>query len=235
MHRLQGCAFQLWPRDIEGLQCLDLTVIDISRQRRGQLIIPDDPDVIRIIARQYAEITRQLIAQPCKRAAQIIGQKRPFIGQVIDRISLDHTGLAIADRAADIGLVILCDKSALAACHILGIKRGCVAPAAIEPVKHAAIIGVACWRCGHRIFHRGAGERRILDRIVRHAEIVCPAIGILRHRHAQCERVIRHKACVEVVFINQRQLARIEVEQMHVMELRIAIVEADQDTIADGL
>ena len=156
----------------------------------------------------------------------------PFAAQVVGRPGLDHARPGIAQRAADVGLVVLGDQGALAGFAVLGEQPGPVAPAAVDPVEHAAVGGVAGGRGGHRILEPGAGEWRGFDLASGHAEEVGSAVLVLLHRHAQVEVVVGHEPG-EALLVTEDlgQVARVHVEQVDVERGRVAVVEPDEHLV----
>jgi hypothetical protein len=67
VHRLQWCAFELGPGDVQLGQCAARSVEQVSARRGNDGIIADDPHVVGLGARLDEELAGELAAQPIER------------------------------------------------------------------------------------------------------------------------------------------------------------------------
>ena len=233
MHRLKRRALQFRAGGVEPGQRHRRAVENVVRQRARQRVVPDDPHGIVIGAAVDPEIALQPLAQPRERGGHGRIGRVPAGGEIGHRVGLDHAGQRVAQGLADIGAVVFGNQGARAGRSVLREQRGGVTPAAVDPVERTAVGGVARRRGGQRVFHRRGLERLGRDHIVLDPEVIRPPARILLHRHAQGQGVIGLEPGMGVVFQHQRQRPGGKVEQMDIVPLRIAVVEADQQLVLD--
>ena len=233
VHRLQRRACQFRPGDVEFLERAGDTVIEQRPRRAGQRIMPDEPFVVSFAARLHPELAIEPLAQEGERLADSRFERGPLALEVIDRIGLDLAGDRMAQRAADVGPGILGDKGSRPRRGVFGEQRGGVAAAAVGPVKRCAVGGVAGRAGGHRILERGALARGLGDLAACDLEQVAAAGIVLANGHAQRQGVVGEEGDVGIVLQDHLQLAGLEVQQEDVVVLRIAVVEPDEELVAD--
>ena len=233
MHRLQRRAFQLGPGDIKLGERARLAVEEVGLGGGDDGIVADDPLGVVLGPRGNPELAFEIVFQELQRFPDLRIERGPLVLEIVDRIGLDLSGFLVADRAADIGPLILRDHALLARLDIHRDQRGGVATAAVDPVQRLAVGGKSGRAGGERILEPRAPEGLFLHHIVRHAEEIHSAFRIGPQGQAHVEIVVRHEPGVALVLDQHRQLARVEVEHVDVVILRIAVVEPDEDLVLD--
>ena len=158
-------------------------------------------------------------------------QRHGFALQVVHRVALHTAGLRVEEAVADVGAAVLRHHGGLARGHVLRQQRGGVAAAGVQPVEGFAVGGVVQRLGGLAVFQAHADDGRGVDLVVADAEVVGAAGGIRAAGQAQVQVAVGVEAAVAVVLQHQRELAAGQVEAVHVMETRVAVVQADEDAV----
>ena len=233
VHWLQRRAFQLGPGDVKLGERARLAVEEVGLGGGDDGIVADDPLRVVLGPRGNPELAFEIVFEKLQRLLDLGIERGPLVLEIVDRIGLDLAGFLVADRAADIGTLVLSDHARLARLDIHRDQRGGVAAAAVEPVERLAVGREPGRAGGERIFEPGAAEGLFFHDIVRHAEEIHAAFRIGPQREPHVEIVVGDEARVALVLDQHRQLARVEIEHVDVVILRIAVVEADEDLVLD--
>ena len=131
-------------------------------------------------------------------------------------------------QIADVRTVVLSENRLLSRCQINARQSGGVAPATIDHVEDVTRLVEIDRMRRQGIRHRNLRERLPSVGTVGFHDLL-PAVGRGTDSQADVEIVVRKIPGELIVLANDRSFTRTNIDAIDIMELRVAIVDADED------